>query len=255
MWRETISLKDMGTALLDMVMPRSCVVCGRHLILRERFICTSCLSELPLTYYWKMSRNPMADRFNGKIQDGLQVFEPYSYACALFFYHRDSPYNHITQHLKYDGGIASGRYFSQLLATRVASAEMFADADMIIPVPLHRSRRRRRGYNQAEVIAGVLAQTLGAELRTDILRRARKTATQTRLSVEEKEKNVAAAFRVNGKAARRFAAEDSWPEHVLLIDDVFTTGATMNECRKTLRTLFPARVRISAVTLAFVAEV
>jgi len=256
MWRERYSLKDTGTALLDMVMPRLCVVCRRELILRERYICTSCLAGLPLTYHWQMPRNPMADCFNERIQRDIVSFEPYSYACALFFYHWESPYNRITQHLKYGAGLASGRYFSEMLASFLSGAGHFADADMIIPVPLHPLRRWQRGYNQAEVIARVLSERLGAEMRTDILYRARRTATQTKLSVGEKEANVASAFRVRPKALRNFtqAGGPAWPRHIILVDDVFTTGATMNECRKALRGIFPPSVRISAVSLAFVSS-
>ena len=113
------------------------------------------------------------------------------------------------------------------------------------PVPLHWTRRWSRGYNQAECIAKTLAEELGAEMRTDILFRRRRTATQTRLSVEQKGKNVHGAFKA--------IAQDPAPVHVLLIDDVFTTGSTLMACFMALREAFPSSaVRISVATLGFV---
>lgn len=243
-----VSLRETGTALLDTVMPRLCVVCRRKLILRERFICTECLAGLPRTYFSSSSHNVMADRFNEVIQRYIDGYERYSYACALFYYNSESLYKRIPRHLKYENGIASGRFFAGMLGREMASSELYADVDVVIPVPLHRWRRWSRGYNQAEVIGKEVAAALGARLRADVLVRARRTRTQTRLSVEEKARNVAAAFRVRTDAF----SEEGLPCHVLLVDDVFTTGATLNACRMALREVLPPSVRISVATLAFV---
>ena len=132
-----------------------------------------------------------------------------------------------------------------MLGRKMAGAEHFKDVDVVIPVPLHWTRKWSRGYNQAECIAKTLAAELGAEMRTDILFRRRRTATQTRLSVEQKGKNVHGAFEAIGQVPA--------PIHVLLVDDVFTTGSTLHACFVALREVFPAsKVRISVVTLGFV---
>lgn len=247
-----LHLRDIGTALLDLVLPRCCVVCGRQLQLQEHYICTTCLSDLPRTFYWKVARNPMADRFNSLVQSDLSSnsCEPYSYACALFFYNAESPYRHITPHLKYGRGINSGRFFSRQLASRLATAPQFVDVDWIVPVPLHWMRRLHRGYNQAEIIASEIADVMGAQLRSDVLVRCRRTQTQVRLNVQQKVRNVEGAFKARGD--RLMSGEK--PHHILLVDDVFTTGATMNACRKALRSCLDADVRISVVSLAFVVE-
>lgn len=250
---ENIGLKEIGVALLDLAMPRRCVVCGEKLMLRERFICLECLSDLPLTHYWQLSHNPMADKFNARIQEDLDrafednatvTSEPYAYATALFFYNSESGYKKICQHLKYHAGIASGRYFAAKLGRFLARSELYRDVDVVIPVPLHWTRRRSRGYNQAEIIARELAAALGASLRTDVLVRARRTRTQTRMSVASKADNVSGAF-----AVRNHCLE---AHHVLLVDDTFTTGSTLDACRCALRRDLPASVRISVATLAFV---
>lgn len=233
-------------ATADLLLPRRCVVCGQRLNVDERHICMGCLDDLPLTHYWGQRHNPMADRFNGLVQKGLDGkddsrTEHYVYAAALFFYDADSSYSRITQRLKYNGDIPSGRFFGQLLGRMLASAEHFSDVDMVIPVPLHKSRRRKRGYNQAEVIAAEVARELAADMRTDILTRRRKTRTQTALSVEEKAHNVHGAFAVTD-------ADISTSGHILLIDDVFTTGSTLHACLTALRMRFPDNVRISVAT-------
>ena len=238
----------MMVALGDLLMPRVCPVCGRALGMNEGQVCLYCAADLPLTFYWERSHNPMADRLNAALPD--QEGMPYAYAAALFFYDDDAPYKMIPRRLKYESGIGTGRCFAAILGRYLAESEWFRDVDTVIPVPLHWIRRWRRGYNQAAVIARELAKALGAECREDVLWRRRRTVTQTRLGGDERARNVSGAFGVG----RIPGASPEAPRHVLLVDDVFTTGATTAECFRTLRAVLPGDVRISVATLAFVAE-
>ncbi|MBQ7019560.1 MAG: ComF family protein [Bacteroidales bacterium] len=240
----------------EILLPRQCITCGRRLLLEEKHLCLECLADLPQTYFWTMSHNPMADRFNENIQKDIKtdeddgLHERYAYAAALFFYHSEAQYRLIPYQIKYHGNIRAGRYFGRMLGNRLASSELFEDVDMVVPVPLHWTRKWKRGYNQAEVIAEAVAEALGAPMRTDLLRRRKRTTTQTRMEVEDKRKNVAKAF-VSTPSLADIAAQDGI-RHLLLIDDVFTTGATLHACFAALRTVLPASVRISVATLGFV---
>ena len=230
-------------ALLDFISPRKCIVCGRALGTRERFLCTHCRVDFPYTQYWERAHNPLADSYNALIQVNISESEPYSWAAALFFYKSTSGYREITRELKYRGNRAVGRAFAAQLGERLAGSPCFRDVDLVVPVPLHPSRRRSRGYNQAEVIAREVASCLKVPCDTTLLKRRRRTATQTHLDPVRRLANVSGSFCVS-------SSRNPDCRHILLVDDVFTTGATMAACHKALRTVLGKDVRISAATLA-----
>lgn len=234
-------------ALLDLFFPRKCIVCGRKLNVSEEHLCLYCLSDLPLTRFWTLNHNPMSDAFNAALQQDIRDNQPrehYAFATALFFYESEAEYRHIPYQIKYHGNISAGRYFGRMLGRKIAEAEWMSDVDMVIPVPLHWRRRWSRGYNQAEIIAGEVAHELGVPMHTDALKRVRYTETQTKLEVEAKSRNVSGAFKAN-------TVHDA-VRHVLIVDDVFTTGSTMKACHQALREVLPPSVRISVATLGFV---
>ena len=234
-----------GKALADVAMPRICLVCGTPLSTEERHLCVWCAADIPLTYTWEQSHNPMADEFNAILERHRAAGESevYAYAASLLFYHHDNPYKAIPRELKYHRNIPAGRFFAARLGRFMAGVSHWADVDVVIPVPLHWLRKWRRGYNQAEVIASELARALGASLRTDVLKRIRRTRSQTSLSAEERQRNVASVFAVSKPLEAR---------HVLVVDDTFTTGATLAACHRVLRTALGPSVRISVATLSMV---
>lgn len=246
-------LKYYLSSLADLALPRHCIVCGRRLGTRESHLCIYCSADFPFTRFWYSRQNEMADRYNAMISRDMDSgeyasgYESYSCAAALFFYHSEAGFKKIPQQLKYKKRIGMGRYFAGMLAAAVWSSEIFKTVDMVVPVPLHRRRMRERGYNQAEIVAREISLAGGAGECQDLIVRKKYTSTQTKLSVEDKKMNVRDAFDVAPDVAEKYS-----PSHVLVVDDVFTTGATITACHHALRRFFGPGLRISAVTLGFV---
>ncbi len=224
------------------------MVCSCVLGAKERFLCMDCSMDLPETLYWKRPYNPMADRFNAILERYRRDDEPmdYAFAAGYLFYHAENPYKAIPQALKYGGNVAAGRYFAERFGRALAGEKHFADVDAVIPVPLHWWRKWRRGYNQAEVIAAALAKELGAKPFPRALVRGRRTRSQTTLSSSERLSNVEGAFRM------KQLPSGTAPSHILLVDDTFTTGATLAACYRAVRAALGSGVRISVATLAVV---
>lgn len=250
------SIKNLCFCLADLILPRRCIVCKEKLELDEEHLCAHCSSDMPLTRFWQLKHNRMADKFNETIQKHLEKqwetsgvtscpHERYAYAAALFFFNDDADYKRIPYDIKYEGNIPAGIHFGTQLGHELAATKWFSDVDTIIPVPLHWFRKWRRGYNQAEIIARGISEASGSPVRTDILKRHRYTKTQIRLDITEKAGNVAGSFSVNPGSYDGI-------RHILLIDDVFTTGSTLFACHCALREIFPPSVRISVATLGFV---
>ena len=228
----------------DLLMPRECLVCGRELSSKEEFLCIWCASDMPLTYYWEQPHNPMADKLNAALEKLDPSTVQYSYAAALMFYHEDNPYKRIPQALKYQYNIPAGRYFAHNLGERLAKAPQFKDVDTVIPIPLHWMRKIRRGYNQAEILASEIAKSLGARLLPKAVSRRRSTVSQTTLAADDRLKNVSGVFHTRESLADC--------RHIAVVDDTFTTGATLAACITAIRATVGPDVRISAVTLSVV---
>ena len=226
--------------MADLVLPRSCIACGRELLMVEDCLCIPCLCDLPLTHYERISRNPMADRMNSFIEEG-----PYVYASALFFHINE--YSRITPALKYSRNFQAGRYFGAMLGEKIGKSEHLRNIDCIIPVPLHPFRKWERGYNQAETIAYELRKALpGAHVRPDLLRKRKSASSQVSLNREQRYLNIKDAFVASPKCRSVNYS------HILLVDDVFTTGSTLAACYNALKKALPnGSARISVATLSF----
>ena len=225
-------------SLRDLFFPRKCLVCGKLLSVETRDICSDCLEELPLTYQWDIVQNAAFERLARRceVQD----------AASLFFFGPESEYRHILYGIKYGNRRRLAVQMGMLLGEKLAASRAFKGCRAVVPVPLHPLRRWKRGYNQAELIARGVAQAMGLPLETTLLRRRRNTKTQTKLHGGAKSRNVQGAF---GLAVLRAATlKRRGINHILLIDDVLTTGSTLAACATPLQS---AGFRISAATLAF----
>ena len=248
------SVRYVMRALADLFFPRCCVVCGDSLRLHEKHLCTCCLAELPYTCFWKYGDNPVEAVFVGRTY--------IEFGCSLFYY-TDS-YRLMVHQLKYNSNVEIGLWLGQKLGKKIG--EMLGEKlsghnenggvpiDYIVPVPLHWRKQWKRGYNQSEVIARGVVRGLeqnGCRLFSlpviipGLLKRRRFTNTQTHKDKLDRWSNVCNAFEINRRPVPDLAGK-----HVLLIDDVLTTGATLEACAAILVEQLGCRVSIA--TLAYV---
>ncbi len=223
------------TRILDLISPRQCVICGERLSITERAVCSSCYLHLPrTTYQFTPYDNPMAQLFWG--------LAPISRAAALFFYEPHAEAAQLIYDLKYADRPDIGEDIGRMMAEEMQMADYFAGVDVIIPVPLSSKRKRQRGYNQSEMIARGIHEITNIPVMNCALKRKHFHQSQTSLMRHQRQENVAEMFELRD-------AKGLEDKHILLVDDVCTTGATLIACANTLKDI--PGIRISVLTLGF----
>jgi len=222
---------------LNVLFPRRCLVCGERLDRTEQHVCTSCYVNLPFTHFHGERGNVVERLFYGRL--------PIERANALLFYKVDSRSRYLLFALKYYDRPQVGRFFGRIMARDLLNTDFFHGIDFIVPLPLHVAKQRRRGYNQCSALAYGVADLTGLPVREDIVARVVNTPTQTHLTAQERRENMRGAFRL-------LRPEAVSGRHVLLIDDVLTTNATILSCGEEIAKA--AGVRISVLTLALAGQ-
>ena len=229
----------MATIWTDIAMllfPRYCQVCGNKLNQSEEHICTSCLRRLPKTHYDPMTLNSVMQHFIG--------YPAVQHATAYIFYSHGNAYTRLITQSKYNDKPEVGQYMGRLAAEELAGSGFFEGVEALMPVPLSRQRRWKRGYNQSEWIAEGLSKAMGLPLFTQNLIRHKHNETQTHLHRDDRWENVQDIFAVRHP-------EQLEGRHVMLVDDVTTTGATLMSCADTLsRSVSDIRISIFALACA-----
>ena len=223
------------TRILDFISPRLCVVCGERLSPTERSLCSVCMLHLPrTTYQFSPDDNPMAQLF--------WHLTPIKRAAALLYYEPHSELARLIYDLKYQDRPDIGEDMGRLMANEMQLAHSFDGIDVLLPVPLSRKRLRQRGYNQSEMLAIGVSDITHLPVVTKALRRKHFVKSQTRLSRHERQENVEDMFELRDSSRLQ-------GKHVLLIDDICTTGATLIACIDALKNI--PGIRLSVLTLGF----
>jgi ComF family protein len=225
-------LYDLWDDFISLLFPRLCYACGNHLLRNENLICTGCYVTIPRTNYHLQAENPVAQLFWGRC-----LVEK---AAAFSFYTRGSRIRNLIHKLKYAGIKEIGYELGRIYAVSLKSSGFTDGIDMIIPVPLHPSKKRIRGFNQSEYISSGISDVTGLPVNADSLVRTVLSATQTNRSRYDRWTNVEGIFRVDGAEAIR-------GKHILLVDDVITTGSTIESCVNELSKVEGVKVSVIAI--------
>ena len=227
--KERTMLKD----LINLLYPAPCLACGKVLHQNESLICLDCLFHLPRTNFHSDPANAVCQLFWGRAEVEM--------ATAFLFFTKAGRVQHLIHQLKYSKKPEIGVYLGKLFGKDLLKALPFQQIDVIVPVPLHPKRIKVRGYNQSDQIAFGLSQTMNVPVDTTSFVRRTETETQTRKNRFSRWENVKEVFSV----ANEYALKN---KHILLVDDVITTGATIEGCIRKLTAIEGARV--SVVSLA-----
>lgn len=229
-------IAELAADLGALLFPPRCAVCNEPLRAGERCVCTLCRTTAPLTGYWNEADNPVFRKCWGMV--------PVERASAFLFFVSGSGWRRLIHGFKYRGAWRTARQMGAWYGRCLAESGLYDDIDCVVPLPLHPWKQCRRGYNQAEYIAEGIASQLGVRVERHALRRCRNTASQALKPLRERAANVENAFAV--RRPDRLAGR-----HVLLVDDVMTTGSTLFACAsEVVRGVPDCRISIAALAVS-----
>ena len=211
--------------------PKNCPACGRPLKLFGANICGRCSQNLPETHFFEAPGNPIEKIFYGRL--------PMNAGAAAWYFHKNSALQALLFQLKYKSNKEVGLFIGKQMGALLAASERFASIDALVPVPLHPQALSKRGFNQAALICEGIGQVWHKPVHTGAIARTKHTSTQTKQTRAERWDNMENAFTIKGPASIN-------GKHLLIIDDVITTGATIEACGKTLLTIKDVRVSVAA---------
>lgn len=213
-------------SLWELLFPRRCKACELPLLTAEHTFCTYCAVHFPLTGFAQQEINTIVRLFYGRV--------PVQFASALFFFEKGRPYQHVIHAIKYRGDVELAYNMGLRLGESIKASPFYESIGAVVPVPLHPRKLKQRGYNQSEEIAKGVCKVLDIKL-LHMLVRVEYSESQTRKAKLQRTKNVVHAFEMNSVDSIILNQDREVPLRVLLVDDVITTGATLEACAKILQ--------------------
>ena len=222
-------------SMMHLFFPSLCALCKQALLVQENTLCFACEHKLPYTHFHALPNNETALRLAGRF--------PFKHATSLFYFTQQSAVQQLMHALKYEHRPAIGTYFGSLLGQQLREIKAFQGIDGIIAIPLHYKKEQQRGYNQSNLIAAACAAAMGLPFYNKAIVRKRFTQTQTLKNRLQRVENLEDAFFINNTKLLI-------GKHLLIIDDVLTTGATMEACA--LQVLKIPNTQVSIATIGIV---
>jgi len=224
----------LGDGLMHIAFPHVCEGCGTDILDTHHELCLQCSSNLPSTSFHLHSGNPIEKIFWGRM--------PVTHATAQYYFTKESLMQRLMHQVKYRGNKELGIYLGRMMGHQLIASNRFGFIDGLIPLPLHPLKERKRGFNQATILCQGIAEVLEKPVWKDVMIRRTSTESQTRKSRVERWQNMEGRFELVKPACIE-------GKHVLLVDDVITTGATLEACGQEL--LKTENVKLSIATLCF----
>ncbi|HMJ47712.1 MAG TPA: phosphoribosyltransferase family protein [Ferruginibacter sp.] len=215
--------------------PHICTGCGSDLIGSNNLLCSRCIADLPHTNFEKYADNMVERIFRGRL--------PLRAAHAEFYFSKGQLIQHLIHEIKYNNNKEMGIYLGEFVGKNLLQCSRFTNLDYIIPLPLYQEKEFRRGYNQAEIICNGLAVSMNVPVMIKNITRKRNTETQTRKHRAQRWENVSGSFNVSDPACLA-------GKNLLLVDDVITTGATLEACAREMLKIPGVSISIAALAIA-----
>ena len=225
----------MFKSIINLFFPKVCSGCNSFLLTNENVICTHCRHDIPLTNLHLIADNDAFKKFYGRI--------PVLHASTLFYFHKKGIVQQLIHNLKYKGHEEIGTILGEWYAEDLKTIDLFHSVDQIIPVPLHPRKLKERGYNQVTAFGKALSSSLNVEYNHSILVRNIYSKTQSKKNLLGRTEGIETIFDVS------FTDSDH-NKHFLLIDDVITTGSTLEACSRALLKIPGARISIVCMAMA-----
>ena len=225
----------MFKSIINLFFPPVCAGCNSFLLVNEKVICTVCRHDIPLTNHHLNPENDAFKKFYGRI--------PVLHASALFYFHKKGIVQQLIHNLKYKGQEEIGTTLGQWYAEDLKNIEILASIDEIIPVPLHRRKLKERGYNQVTAFGKALSSSLNIDYNDSLLIRNVYSKTQSKKNLLGRTEGIETIFDVS------FTEKDH-NKHFLIIDDVITTGSTLEACSKVMLKIPGAKISIVCMAMA-----